>query len=210
MFSSRVDLSILDHFVNRKVRYRTCAERDNELDRLQEAMHAIEIILKELPKAQAVPLGRSFYYKPGKFPETNDLGGGRWVWDGFFQSIRPGQWKPFINIDKTCGVFVKPIRLLDFILTMLDTNDLDWAFDPNNRKNSQKISDHLYNIRVIANHMKFPKRNRIVSKGKVLLKSARNEKFDKDGRMISVEQYFLQQYGITLNYPLIPCINVGE
>ena len=208
--SPRVDLSILSHFVTRRERHRTCAERENELDRLQEAMHAIEIILKELPKTQSVPLGRSFYYKPGKNPEDNELGGGRWVWDGFFQSIRPGQWKPFINIDKTCGVFVKPVALLEFILRMLDTSDLNLAFDPNNRKNSQKISDHLYNIRVIANHMKYPKRCRVVSRGKVLLKSARNEMFDKDGKMISVEQYFLQQYGVILKHPLIPCINVGE
>ncbi|KAI6650883.1 putative translation initiation factor 2c [Oopsacas minuta] len=205
-----VDLSILQHFVNRTENYKTGVEREHELDLLQEAITAIDIILKELPKSQAVSMGRSFFYKPQRFEEFNDIGRGRWIWDGFSQSVRPGQWKPYINIDKTCGVFVKPLPLLEFILNMLDTKDINLAFDPNNRKYSHKISDHLNSLHVISSHLQYPKRSRIVSRGSVLLKSARDEIFEKDGNKISVEQYFLQQYKIRLKHPHIPCINVGK
>ena len=198
-----MDLSILNHFVNRSEHYRTGTERETELDFLQEAITAIDIILKELPKSKAVSLGRTFYYKPQGLDGNNDIGGGRWIWDGFSQSVRPGQWKPFINIDKSCGVFVKPQPLLDFIQELIGTGD------PNNFKNRQKISDHLADLRVISKHLKYPKRQRIVSRGP-LLKSARDEIFEKDGRKMSVEQYFLQQYQIKLAHPLLPCINVGE
>ena len=149
-------------------------------------------------------LGRTFYYKPKSLDQNNNIGGGRWIWDGFSQSVRPGQWKPFINIDKSCGVFVKPQPLLEFIQELIGTDS-----DPNNKKNKQKISDHIADLRVITKHLKYPKRQRIVSRNP-LLRSARDEIFEIEGKKLSVEQYFSQQYQIKLSYPLWPCINVGE
>ena len=209
IYSHRVDLSILNHFVNRSEHYKTGTERETELDHLQEAITALDIILKELPKSKAISLGRTFYYKPRTLDESNNIGGGRWIWDGFSQSVRPGQWKPFINIDKSCGVFVKPQPLLDFIRELIGTDDINRACDPNNRKNRNKITDHLADLRILTNHLKYPKRQRIVNRG-TLLRSARDEIFEKDGKKLSVEKYFLQQYQVKLDYPLIPCINVGE
>ena len=203
-----MDLSLLNHFVNRKEHYRTGLERESEIDHLQVAITAIDIILKELPKAHAIPLGRNFYFYPKDLNQQNDLRGGRWIWDGFFQSVRPGQWKPFINIDKTSGAFVKPMPLLDFILDLTDTDDVNKALD---KKNRQRIADHISNLLIQTTHMKFKKRQRIISRPKlVFLESARDEMFDKDGKKMSVEQYFLQQYNCKLRFPMIPCIDVGK
>ena len=43
------------------------------------------------------PVGRSFFSAPENV--TPPLGGGREVWFGFHQSMRPSQWKMMLNID---------------------------------------------------------------------------------------------------------------
>ena len=43
------------------------------------------------------PVGRSFFSAPESY--TPPLGGGREVWFGFHQSMRPSQWKMMLNID---------------------------------------------------------------------------------------------------------------
>ena len=43
------------------------------------------------------PVGRSFFSQPEGF--EHPLGGGREVWFGFHQSVRPSLWKMMLNID---------------------------------------------------------------------------------------------------------------
>ena len=43
------------------------------------------------------PVGRSFFSPPDG--QSHPLGGGREVWFGFHQSVRPTQWKMMLNID---------------------------------------------------------------------------------------------------------------
>ena len=43
------------------------------------------------------PVGRSFFSPPEGY--EHPLGGGREVWFGFHQSVRPSQWKMMLNID---------------------------------------------------------------------------------------------------------------
>ena len=57
--------------------------------------------MKPLPAVSCprrhTPVGRSFFSPPdGK---SHPLGGGREVWFGFHQSVRPTQWKMMLNID---------------------------------------------------------------------------------------------------------------
>lgn len=47
------------------------------------------------------PVGRSFFSSPEGY--DHPLGGGREVWFGFHQSVRPAMWKMMLNID---GEFV--------------------------------------------------------------------------------------------------------
>ena len=47
------------------------------------------------------PVGRSFFSPPDI--QYNPLGGGREVWFGFHQSVRPSYWRMSLNIDgKEC------------------------------------------------------------------------------------------------------------
>lgn len=56
------------------------------------------------------PVGRSFFSPPlgsahgpshsaQQYHTESKLGGGREVWFGFHQSVRPSQWKMMLNID---------------------------------------------------------------------------------------------------------------
>lgn len=46
------------------------------------------------------PVGRSFFSPPSDY--FHPLGGGREVWFGFHQSVRPSMWKMMLNIDGKC------------------------------------------------------------------------------------------------------------
>ena len=43
------------------------------------------------------PVGRSFFSSPTGY--YHPLGGGREVWFGYHQSVRPSQWRMMLNID---------------------------------------------------------------------------------------------------------------
>lgn len=47
--------------------------------------------------ARYTPVGRSFFSAPEGY--DHPLGGGREVWFGFHQSVRPAMWKMMLNID---------------------------------------------------------------------------------------------------------------
>lgn len=47
------------------------------------------------------PVGRSFFSSPEGY--DHPLGGGREVWFGFHQSVRPAMWKMMLNIDGEIG-----------------------------------------------------------------------------------------------------------
>lgn len=50
-------------------------------------------------------MGRSFFSAPEGY--DHPLGGGREVWFGFHQSVRPAMWKMMLNIDGKLGFRVK-------------------------------------------------------------------------------------------------------
>lgn len=49
------------------------------------------------PRCRYTPVGRSFFSAPEGY--DHPLGGGREVWFGFHQSVRPAMWKMMLNID---------------------------------------------------------------------------------------------------------------
>lgn len=62
------------------------------------------------------PVGRSFFSSPDGY--YHPLGGGREVWFGFHQSVRPSQWKMMLNIDGNDEFFFTSIVLSIHISTL--------------------------------------------------------------------------------------------
>ena len=63
-------------------------------------LQALDVVMRHLPSMVYTPVGRSFYSSPDGY--YHPLGGGREVWFGFHQSVRPSQWKMMLNIDGRC------------------------------------------------------------------------------------------------------------
>ncbi|VDI14030.1 eukaryotic translation initiation factor 2C, partial [Mytilus galloprovincialis] len=59
--------------------------------------NALDVIMRHLPSLTYTPVGRSFFSPPEGY--DHPLGGGREVWFGFHQSVRPSHWKMMLNID---------------------------------------------------------------------------------------------------------------
>ena len=60
--------------------------------------HLLLMTFPLLVHCRYAPVGRSFFAPPDH-RDIHPLGGGREVWFGFHQSIRPSQWKMMMNID---------------------------------------------------------------------------------------------------------------
>lgn len=64
----------------------------------QDAVQALDIVMREMPSHHFTPVGRSFFPLDGY--GSKYLGEGCEVQFGFYQSMRPSQWKVMlVNID---------------------------------------------------------------------------------------------------------------
>ncbi|XP_071725958.1 protein argonaute 1B-like isoform X2 [Rutidosis leptorrhynchoides] len=66
---------------------------------------------------QAVP-GRSFYHP--KVGEPQSLDDGLESWRSFYQSIRPTQMGPSLNIDMSATSFIEPLPVIEFVILLLN------------------------------------------------------------------------------------------
>ncbi len=69
-------------------------------------------------------MGRSFFSPPEGY--YHPLGGGREVWFGFHQSVRPAMWNMMLNID---GEFSRSASAVIYCITVIEKlhlSDLLW------------------------------------------------------------------------------------
>ncbi|XP_072265525.1 protein argonaute-4 [Pyxicephalus adspersus] len=69
-----------------------------------DSVQALDVITRHLPSMRYTPVGRSFFSPPEGY--YHPLGGGREVWFGFHQSVRPAMWNMMLNIDvfQVCNI----------------------------------------------------------------------------------------------------------
>ena len=68
-------------------------------------VQALDVVMRHLPSMTYTPVGRSFFSAPDGY--YHPLGGGREVWFGYHQSVRPSHWKMMLNIDVSATAFYK-------------------------------------------------------------------------------------------------------
>ena len=68
------------------------------------------------------PVGRSFFQPPDNY--EHPLGGGREVWFGFHQSVRPSHWKMMLNIDVSATAFYKAQPVVEFMMEVSNSQNL--------------------------------------------------------------------------------------
>ncbi|KAG8185289.1 hypothetical protein JTE90_023898 [Oedothorax gibbosus] len=177
----------------------------------EEAMMALETVLRNTPCLRLVPVGRSFFYLP--HPDyIHPLGGGKEIWYGYRQSIRLGQWKPMVNLDTTATAFYKRRPLLQYIAETLETSveglNHMGAVDA---RSLNRMSRELKNLKIEVTHLRGYRRPYRIQEDLTVEGANRTtfEKEDENGRRIrmTVAEYFARTYQ-RLRFPHLPCIQI--
>ena len=205
--TGEVELSLLQRFIDRDRPYETADTRQREFDLGRSAIQAIEIILSQLPKSRYTTIGRSHYLDPGY--KARNLGQGCDIWEGYYQSLRPGQWKPYINIDISFTAIMQDSNLLDFICDVTNTRH---PLDALKGRNACEVINHLCGLKVTTKHMGYERTYKLCNeKKKVLGTKASEHKFElSDGTKTNSEKYFKEKYKIRIEFPNLPQVLVGR
>lgn len=152
--------------------------------------------------------GRSFYLRPNGRGEY--LGDYFELWLGLFQSTVLGDM-PFLNVDIAHKAFPKSYSSLIDIFRDMEQDRRFQRIDLNRPINDdvkKALEKHLggLDIRYLS-----PKDKMIYERKFLSIKSPPEQiMFAKDGKNISVLKYFEQELKTKIQYPQMPCIEMGN
>lgn len=194
-FAAQLDLSLMRQLYNGK-------SRTPEVPKA--VVQALEIILRYGPSTRLSVVGRSLFRPPRG---DASLSGGLELWHGFQTSLRPGQWKPFVNVNTMVTAFFEPGPLVSLMGKILGDRRGDLNMDQVQKlDNSQilRLNKKLKKLKVQATHL--PYRRRYVIE-KVTAGSANDLTFGDPPQTVAA--YFKSTYR-ELRYPNLPCVEVGS
>lgn len=194
-FAATLDLDLLRQLYNKQV---TTPEVP------QAVVQALDIILRYGPSTKCAVVGRSIFKLP---VGEAAIGGGLELWHGYHASIRPGQWKPFVNVNTLVTAFYESGPLLTLIGKILGDRGRD--LDINSMRTLSpaqviKLNEKLRRLKVFVTHLPYRRKYTI---GKVTVESANQIEFGDPP--VTVAKYFASKYG-RLQFPHLPCIEVGS
>ena len=177
-----------------------------------EAIQALDVVMRHLPSMRYSPVGRSFFSAPDGY--TPPLGGGREVWFGFHQSMRPSQWKMMLNIDVSATAFYKSQPVIDFMCEVLDVRKDDLRHAKSLTDSQRvKFTKEIKGLKVEITHCGAMRRKYRVCN--VTRRPANQQTFPlcmDSGQTIecTVGRYFLERHQKNLEFPFLPCLQVGQ
>ncbi|KAL4218512.1 argonaute 1 [Mactra antiquata] len=176
-----------------------------------ESVQALDVIMRHLPSLTYTPVGRSFFSPPEGY--DHPLGGGREVWFGFHQSVRPSHWKMMLNIDVSATAFYKAQPVIEFMCEVLDMKDMSEQKRPLTDSQRVKFTKEIKGLKVEITHCGTMKRKYRVCN--VTRRPAQTQSFPlqlDSGQTVecTVARYFLERYKMKLQYPHLPCLQVGQ
>uniref|UniRef100_A0A670IYX9 Argonaute RISC catalytic component 3 n=1 Tax=Podarcis muralis TaxID=64176 RepID=A0A670IYX9_PODMU len=163
-------------------------------------VHAVDVVLRHLPSMKYTPVGRSFFSAPEGY--DHPLGGGREVWFGFHQSVRPAMWKMMLNIDVSATAFYKAQPVIQFMCEVLDIHNIDEQPRPLTDSHRVKFTKEIKGLKVEVTHCGTMRRKYRVCN--VTRRPASHQTFPlqlENGQ--TVER-------TVLKYPHLPCLQVGQ
>ncbi|GAV05888.1 hypothetical protein RvY_15950-2 [Ramazzottius varieornatus] len=177
-----------------------------------ECLLALDVVMRHLPSMTYTPVGRSFFSSPDGY--YHPLGGGREVWFGFHQSVRPSQWKMMLNIDVSATAFYKAQPVIEFMCEVLDVRDVNVDQKrPLIDSQRVKFTKEIKGLKIEITHCGQMKRKYRVCN--VTRRPAQHQTFPlqlENGQTVecTVAKYFLDKYKIRLRFPHLPCLQVGQ
>lgn len=139
-----------------------------------DAVLALDVVMRHLPSMTYTPVGRSFFSTPEGY--YHPLGGGREVWFGFHQSVRPSQWKMMLNIDGkrkkdywfirllwlywttficilvSATAFYKAQPVIEFMCEVLDIRDINEQRKPLTDSQRVKFTKEIKGLKIEITH----------------------------------------------------------
>uniref|UniRef100_A0A8C6X3I5 Argonaute RISC component 1 n=1 Tax=Naja naja TaxID=35670 RepID=A0A8C6X3I5_NAJNA len=174
-----------------------------------ESVQALDVAMRHLASMRYTPVGRSFFSPPEGY--YHPLGGGREVWFGFHQSVRPAMWKMMLNIDVSATAFYKAQPVIEFMCEVLDIRNIDEQPKPLTDSQRVRFTKEIKGLKVEVTHCGQMKRKYRVCN--VTRRPASHQTFPlqlESGQTVecTVAQYFKQKYNLQLKYPHLPCLQV--
>ncbi|XP_036204968.1 protein argonaute-4 isoform X3 [Myotis myotis] len=176
-----------------------------------DSVQALDVITRHLPSMRYTPVGRSFFSPPEGY--YHPLGGGREVWFGFHQSVRPAMWNMMLNIDVSATAFYRAQPIIEFMCEVLDIQNINEQTKPLTDSQRVKFTKEIRGLKVEVTHCGQMKRKYRVCN--VTRRPASHQTFPlqlENGQAMecTVAQYFKQKYSLQLKYPHLPCLQVGQ
>ncbi|XP_064651862.1 protein argonaute-2-like isoform X2 [Lineus longissimus] len=179
-----------------------------------DAILALDVVMRHLPSMKYTPVGRSFFSPPEGY--DHPLGGGREVWFGFHQSVRPSHWKMMLNIDVSATAFYKAQPVIEFMCEVLDLRDINEQRRPLTDSQRVKFTKEIKvfsGLKVEITHCGTMKRKYRVCN--VTRRPAQTQSFPlqlESGQTVecTVAKYFAERYKMKLQHPHLPCLQVGQ
>ncbi|XP_037082882.1 protein argonaute-2-like isoform X2 [Pollicipes pollicipes] len=176
-----------------------------------EAVQALDVVMRHLPSMKYTPVGRSFFSAPEGY--YHPLGGGREVWFGFHQSVRPSQWKMMLNIDVSATAFYKSQAVIEFMCEVLDIREVSEQRKPLTDSQRVKFTKEIRGLKIEITHCGSMRRKYRVCN--VTRRPAQMQSFPlqlENGQTVecTVAKYFLDKYRMKLRFPHLPCLQVGQ
>uniref|UniRef100_A0A0N5A9X1 Protein argonaute-1 n=1 Tax=Syphacia muris TaxID=451379 RepID=A0A0N5A9X1_9BILA len=206
-----------------------------------ESVQAMDVILRHLPSLnyrrissvyfafikifRYTPVGRSFFSPPvnsqqhgpqhsAQYHSESKLGGGREVWFGFHQSVRPSQWKMMLNIDVSATAFYRSMSVIEFIAEVLEL-PVQALAERRVLSDAQRVkfTKEIRGLKIEITHCGQMRRKYRVCN--VTRRPAQTQTFPlqlETGQSIecTVAKYFFDKYHMQLKYPHLPCLQVGQ
>lgn len=145
--------------------------------------------------------------------ETKDIGGGIVLWRGYFQSVRPAIGKMLINVDISTGAMYKDGPLLHVCLDFFGTRDPGFLAPSKRMRESDRIRLQRFVMGMrVTTRTTGQKQARTPRVLKRLSSVGANELSftTREGKTITVAQYFRQAHNLELECPDVVCAEVGN
>ncbi|KAJ9053872.1 hypothetical protein DSO57_1020180 [Entomophthora muscae] len=168
---------------------------------------ALNVLFIYSLKSKFFNFDNSFYTLNGARP----MSGGLEVWPGFSRTLAAVQDGLVLNVDTAFCVFYRSGSLLDLLVSFLGLRKSDELRDPRFWQHIRRVLSFLKNLRIVFKYRNIPSRG---FKIRGLSESGANSThfvLSEEGiedRQVTVQEYFARKFGIHLEFPSLPCIEV--
>ncbi|OQR93584.1 Argonaute1 (AGO1) [Achlya hypogyna] len=168
-----------------------------------DALQALDVAARYAASIKYTAVGRNFYSSLN----APSLGEGAEMWYGYHQSLRPTQSQLTLNIDMAATAFVTSMPAIDFMCETCNFREIPAML---NKPQASLVAKMFRGVKIQIVH-----RGTLKMKARVLglsPKSALETTFFSDelNRDETIVSFFKRKYNISLKYPKLPCLHVGN